>query len=280
VVIVVRVMHRGYHANRERVLIYNAAMRPASVVLGAVIASAACGSGSPAVDAPSAPTVDGPPGIDARVNPPGEPRLGAHALRFFRLSSDMSPLDVPIASAGSGSTIVASTGRGAFSAMQAPTDNRGNAFSLLGTPHTYTRWSSSGTALYAATGAAGGANHVVTADTPPSDEITMGVVEVLDGATIQDAQWVEVLAPPLISATVTTTGPATLIAFWWGDADVDGDKTAVPDNGFVVIDSVLEEGALVQCAVATRDVAAAGTYSVTWTATPIQGAQMYLVAVQ
>jgi hypothetical protein len=32
--------------------------------------------------------------------------------------------------------------------------------------------------------------------------------------------------------------------------------------------------------VATREVGAAGTYSVTWTATPLQGAQLYLVAVE
>jgi hypothetical protein len=192
----------------------------------------------------------------------------------------MSPLDVPLASAASTSTIVASTGRGDVAAMEAPTDNRGNTFAIVGTAHTYTRWSSSGTALYAATGATGGAGHVVSADTPPEDEITMGVVEILDGGEIHDAQWVERLAPPLTSASVTTTGPATLVAFWWGDADVDGDKTAVPDNGFTVIDSVLEAGALVQCAVATRDVPQAGTYSVTWTSTPVQGAQLYLVAVQ
>jgi hypothetical protein len=79
---------------------------------------------------------------------------------------------------------------------------------------------------------------------------------------------------------VTTTGPATLVAFWWGDADVADDKTAVPSDGFQVVDALLLEGALVQCAVATREVGAAGTYSVTWTATPLQGAQLYLVAVE
>ena len=59
---------------------------------------------------------------------------------------------------------------------------------------------------------------------------------------------------------MTTTGPATLVAYWWGDANVENDKTAVPDNGFVVVDSILREGALVQCAVAVRDVDAAGRW--------------------
>lgn len=70
------------------------------------------------------------------------------------------------------------------------------------------------------------------------------------------------------------------MAFWWGDAGVDDDKTAVPDGGFTVVESILQAGALVQCAVAVREVAAAGTYHVTWTATPVQGAQLWLVAVQ
>jgi hypothetical protein len=71
-----------------------------------------------------------------------------------------------------------------------------------------------------------------------------------------------------------------LVAFWWGDAGVQQDKTALPNNGFTVVDSILLSGELVQCAVATKDVAAAGRYDVTWTATPSQGAQLWLVAVQ
>jgi hypothetical protein len=104
---------------------------------------------------------------------------------------------------------------------------------------------------------------------------------VLDGSYVHAFEWNEVLAgSPLTSKRVTTTGPATLIAFWWGDADVSQDKTAVPNNGFVVIESVLTSGALVQGAIAVKNVAAAGTYDVAWTATPRQGAQLWLVAVQ
>ena len=94
--------------------------------------------------------------------------------------------------------------------------------------------------------------------------------------------WNEVVTGPLTSRTVRTTGPATLIAFWWGDGfERDGPGyTAVPNNGFTVTDSVLMSGSLIQCAVAVRTVSAAGTYDVTWTATPVQGAQLWLVAVE
>ncbi len=96
-----------------------------------------------------------------------------------------------------------------------------------------------------------------------------------------DAKWHEVAAGrPLTSPAVTTTGPALLVAWWWGDADVRADKTAIPDNGFAVVDAILLEGALVQCAVAVKQVELAGTYLVTWAATPLQGAQLWIAAVQ
>jgi hypothetical protein len=184
--------------------------------------------------------------------------------------------------AASGSTIVVGVGRGSLGAHALPTDNKGNApYRQLGEARAYTNWPSSGTALYSFTQMSGGPDHVIRASTPPDDEITLAAVEVIEGAYVHAFEWNEVLAGrPLKSRSVTTTGPATLIAFWWGDAGVNEDKTAVPNNGFVVVDSVLEEGALVQGAVAVKNVSAAGTYDVTWTATPRQGAQLWLVAVQ
>ena len=139
---------------------------------------------------------------------------------------------------------------------------------------------SSGTASYALGPAAFGPGLTVTTSTAAEDEITLAAVEVRDSKKIQQFVWSEVLAAPLKSKSVTTTGPATLIAFWWGDAFVDYAQTAVPNNGFTVIDSLLEAGSLVQCAVAVKTVSAAGTYDVTWTATPEQGAQLWLIAVQ
>jgi hypothetical protein len=121
--------------------------------------------------------------------------------------------------------------------------------------------------------------------TPAEDEITLATV-VVAGTKIQDFVWNEVIAGrwfnrnKIRTKAVTTTGPATLVAFWWGDAGVRNDKKARPNNGFRVIDSVLESGALVQCAVAVKRVESAGTYDVTWKAEPVQGAQLWLLAVQ
>jgi hypothetical protein len=210
------------------------------------------------------------------------PALGAHALAF-NLDGVTSPsLSASgMATRTSGSTLLVCVGRGLLAA-DLPTDNAGNAFVQLGVAHTYTLWPNSGTALYACAQARGMAGLAVTMAKPKvTDETTLSVVEVTDGGSVRDAQWREVLSgQPLTSASVTTTGPALLVAWWWGDAGVDLDKTAVPNNGFTVIDSVLASGALVQCAVAVRQVSAAGSYNVTWVSTPQQVAQLWLVAVQ
>jgi hypothetical protein len=58
--------------------------------------------------------------------------------------------------------------------------------------------------------------------------------------------------------------------------------TARPDNDFTVIDSylLLPDNSGVQCAVAVKQVDAAGTYHVDWVGSPIQGAILWLFAFQ
>jgi hypothetical protein len=221
---------------------------------------------------------------DAPINVEAPPSVGAHALVFQRQSAPQGKATIStpaLTTAATGSTILVSQGRGILTAFELPTDNKGNApYVQLGQAHPYDRYRDSGTALYAFAKVKGGSGHVISANTPPSDEITLSAVEV-KGTVIQDFQWKEVLmGSPLTSPKVTTTGPATLVAWWWGDAGVDSNKTAVPNNGFQVIDSVLVSGALVQSAVAVKEVTAAGSYDVTWTSTPVQGAQLWIVAVQ
>lgn len=221
--------------------------------------------------------------------PPGpRPSAGAHGLSFLKIGDNVNPVSVDLAATqASGSTILVCVGRGLGSALPnsqhaLPTDNAGNApYVQQGTAHAYTLWTNAGTALYAFSGATGRPLHRISVPNSPdaTDEVTLAVVEVRNGRRIQ-AKWVERLAPdPLTSDTITTTGPATLVAFWWGDGGVTV-HTAVPGNGFTPVDSLLISAQIVQCAVAVRDVATAGTYSVTWTATPVQGAQLWIVAVE
>lgn len=240
------------------------------------------GGASPApAAAPPAPAA--PPGPAPAPGASGSsPALGAHALAFQRLREVGASLSVSgLSTRASGSTLLVGVGRGDLIST-APTDSAGNVFVQLDQAHTYTLFPAAGTTLHACQQARGMDGHAVTVvKANPDDEVTLTVVEVVGAGVVRDVQWREVRSgQPLTSASATTTGPALLVAWWWGDADVQNDKTAVPDNGFTVIDSVLAQGALVQCAVAVRQVAAAGSYNVTWTSTPQQGAQLWLVAVQ
>ena len=243
----------------------------------------ACGGGSGGQTTLAAPPSPSPsPSPSPPASTTTAPALGAHALVFNRDGVSSSSLSTPgMSTRTTGSTLLACVGRGSLSAI-APKDNAGNSFVQLDVAHTYTLWPSSGTVLYACEQARGMVGHAVTMAKPKvTDETTLSVVEITDGGFVRDVQWREVLSgQPVTSASVTTIGPALLVAWWWGDAGVDLDKTAVPNNGFTVVDSVLESGALVQCAVAVRQVGVAGTYNVTWASTPRQGAQLWLVAVE
>jgi len=85
----------------------------------------------------------------------------------------------------------------------------------------------------------------------------------------------------LTSGDVTTTGPATLVAFWWGDAG-GLHHSAVPDDGFTIIENFVDlpPNSAVQCVVAWKQVATAGTYHVSWATSPAQGAPLWLFAFQ
>ena len=219
-------------------------------------------------------------GCDRRPLPP---TVGAHALVFQRYEAEdgRTILSTGPLVTRPGTILLVSVGRGDVGAFAPPADNKGDApFIQLGATHTYTNWPRSGTALYAQSDGPRGDGHVISTTTPAADELTLAAVEVA-GERIQDFAWTEVLAgKPITSSRVTTTGPATLVSFWWGDAGVKGNKKAWAGDGFQVIDAVLESGALVQCAVAVKHVTAAGSYDVTWTAKPEQGAQLWIVAIQ
>jgi hypothetical protein len=216
------------------------------------------------------------------------PGLGAHSLKYYKYMGSL-PATLSTASLetqSTGSTILVNIGRGDNTKFVLPTDNKGNSpYQQLDQMHPYSPYfPDSGTALYAYADAKGGSNFQVTTATRSDatmDEITLAVVEIVERTHIQDVKWNQPVTDPIKSESVTTTGPATLIAFWWGNAFPGTPQKAMPDNDFVPIDwNTQETDGFVQCEVATKDVTAAGTYDVTWTSEPAQGAQLWLVAVQ
>ena len=216
--------------------------------------------------------------------PGTDPSVGAHALVFhFSRGSRGATLPLPALTTQSGSTMLAFVGKGALTEINPPTDNLGNTpYRLLGSKHEYTRWPGQGSAAYAFNAIVGGANHVLRVnDQNTFDEVTFAAVEVRNGGVVQDLQFREVLnTAAQTSASVTTTGPATLVAVWFGDDASPTPSNPVPTNGFAVIDGNANSVESVAMFVATKNVSAAGTYNVTWNTTPLQGAQLYLIAVQ
>jgi len=232
--------------------------------------------------------VDG--SIDLPGHTAGMPGLGAHSLQFQRYHEMNQPVTVLDSAAmttqPAGSLIVVGIGRGQLALFDQPssipTDNKGNSpYLQIGKTRKYTDWNS-GTALYAFAAARGGSDHLIAAQTPIDDEITLAAVEVIEGTHVQDYQWNQDAADPIASLQVTTTAPATLISFWWGGGFPDTTtQTAEPDSGFARIDSNADTlGGFVQCAVAVKNVTKPGSYGVNWTSTPQQSAQVWLIAVQ
>jgi hypothetical protein len=276
-----------------------------AVWLGLTLLGSAC---SPASSVPSdlgvaspdlAETVltDASAVLDAAVSdaPAAAIAIGAAALaqRIYSTGPATGTLTTGPVTTQPGSLLLASAARGTWSASPgAPTDSYGNAFALAGATHSYADWPTSQTGLYGIAAATGGANHTFSLAWGDiggtGDEISLSVVEVRGATSIESSSWVErAAASSITSASVTTKGPAMLVAWWWGSGGVrpmGALHVAVPGDGFTILPAAtglesLSSNGYIQVAVAYRAVAAAGTYSVTWT-TDSEGAQLYLVAVR
>jgi hypothetical protein len=221
--------------------------------------------------------------------------IGAAAVeqRPYAFGPPTGTLTTGATQTANGSVLLLSLARGNWAgAPDAPTDSPGNGYSLVGTTHDYGAWPGSATGTYVALGAMGDAQHTFSmswGDAGGSgDEVTISAIEVRGATTLVDSSWVERSeANAITSDPVTTTGPAMLVAWWWGSGGVRPEGTshvAIPGDGFklaaeaTALTSISSSG-YVQVAVAYRNIETAGTYSVSWT-TDNEGAQLHLVALQ
>jgi hypothetical protein len=211
--------------------------------------------------------------------------LGSHTLLAHEDGNGPTvATTAPIVTAASGSTLLAFSA-GYTDNNLPPTDSYANTWTQLGVPVFYRGYNNQfDVTAYLVLQANGGAAHTVSIvkNNVPTGEITVPFIEIRDAGALQS---VAVNYPPasssLMSGNVTTTGPATLIAVWWGDA-TGLHHSAVPDNGFSIIENFVDlpPNSAVQGVVAAKQVAAAGTYHVTWATSPMQGAPLWLFAFQ
>lgn len=234
------------------------------------------------------------PSVLANEADPVRISSGAVRQRIYRASPAKGSLTTEaITTQAAGSILLASVARGTWAAApDAPTDSRGNSYTLVGATHAYTDWPTSATGLYRALAASGGSGHTFSMTFGDiggvGDEVSISVVEVAGAKSIEDSSWVErPRGSTLESAPVTTSGPALLVAWWWGTGKVrpaGAKHAAMPVEGFAIVPAATaltspNEDGYVQVAVAYRFVKAAGTYKVTWM-TDDEGAQLYLVALR
>jgi hypothetical protein len=215
----------------------------------------------------------------------GAPSTGAHVL----VEQSITVGRATITSAGvttqpSGSALIVAAGRGSGSLLVPSTisDNKGNSpFVQQGKKLNYAGYPDSSAALFTFLNAKGGSGHTFSLSNLSSDEGTLVAVEVKNGRVIQDVKGANAAAgSTLASPSVTTTGPATIVAFCWPGGGYGFSSIGV-NNGFTVLDKYgAQDGLSVQAASATRDVSAAGTYNLTWTISPAQDAIVYIIALQ
>jgi hypothetical protein len=211
--------------------------------------------------------------------------LGAHVLLWHEDGAGPPIATTPaITTQVSGSSLIAFSA-GYASNTLGPTDNKDNLWQPLGAPVVYRGYNGVfNVKAYLANAARGGAGHTlsIVKNGAPSGEITVPFIEVRQSTALHAvAQNYPLAASVVTSGSVTTSGPATLVAVWWGDAG-GLVHSAVPDNGFSIIENFvnLPPNSAVQCVVATRQVSAAGSWQVSWTQSPTQGAVLWLFAFQ
>lgn len=219
----------------------------------------------------------------AKPRLPGRATLGAHTLVGQEDGrADTVAQTRPMMTEPRGSSFVAFNA-GYVTNTAGPVDNKGNSWTLFGEPVIYAGYEGRfDVKAYLVLDGKGGPEHRVRIEKPgnPYGELTMPVVEIRDAGRLVDSA--HNYAPKgklLACGSVSTDGPALLVAFWWGDG-LGLRHSAVPDNGFEVIDlfTDLPEQSGVQCVVAVREVESSGSYNVNWSSTPEQGAPLWLFA--
>lgn len=211
--------------------------------------------------------------------------LGTHTMVKQSDSGGSSPaVTSPITTQASGSAFWAMLGGWAYT--NTPTDNKGNTYAKLGTFQDFAgAFPNEGLQAWVAYGA-GGSGHTLSLVKDASwvtNELSMPFVEIKGVARCTVAQSYANTVGSTHTQSITVDGAALLVAVWNGDSGAHPSAmTATPDAGWTVIESYLNipSDSADQMAVAVKQVASAGTYSVTWTNSPTQGAELSIFAFQ
>lgn len=211
----------------------------------------------------------------------GSPQLGAYTYVGQEEGSGTNPATTAAITTGATGSSFITLRAGYTDNNTKPTDSKANRWMPMGGAQYQPYGGTFDAQVFIASRGAGGSGHTVSFSKPghPTGEITIPLIEVIGGRLV-DFSLVNIgTGNTLQSGSVTVGGPAQLVAFWLGDA-AGLNHTAAPNNGFsnFISFGTLPPNSAVQMFVASRQVSAAGTYNVTWTETPDQGAILVLAA--
>ena len=219
----------------------------------------------------------------------------SHGMVSQTYGSGHNPALLTRDTTSNGSTFLIMMGGKTSDIIRGPTDNKGNTYTQVASEHDYLNWPGYGTSIWEAPNATGGSGQTWSQYVTIFEEITVFEIEIPnagvspqiitafnqhDNSGIYSSSHNTV---SLTSNSVTTTGPATLIALWWGAGPTSyGDHIATPNNGFTNLEAWTydDPNGYVQGYMAYKEVPGAGTYDVTWSYHPSQGAELWLIAVQ
>lgn len=244
-------------------------------------------------------------GVSSGVPPLPPLAMGARAIvqRMNASGAASGTLSTTGVTTGSQSAFVASVARGRWSVAPAPagaTDNKGNTYvAAAGSPHTYPApWTASQAGVYVSlwnegtdVWPVGGADHQWQGTWGDygggtGDEVTVAGWEIVGARYLQDASWVErTSAATLTSGTVTTTGPAVLLAIVFGTGPVGQTHVVTFHGGVTKLTDASAEGnpsnnGYIQESSGFLVVDGPGTYSVSLSYAIPEGAQIFLLAFQ
>lgn len=177
---------------------------------------------------------------------------------------------------------------------ESPSDNKGNTYKqLIPTGGTAPGGASAGSreyTLYPGYGGAcwvtgpnatGGSSHTFSKSFGNFDEMTMFVVEILRGKIVRAIKWNHPASGSAItSQSITTELSSFVVAATSGDAPVGQDHTLSANNGYDQLEFYGTDvsNGYIQAGLHGDVKDTAGTYSVTFTWTPTQGAMIFHLA--
>lgn len=223
-------------------------------------------------------------GTDATLLRSGGIEIGAHGKVVQLYGAGSNPASVTLTTTN-GSTFLIFIGGKSSDIDAGPTDNKGNTYSRIDVVREYPDYAGYGQAAWICRNGVGGSSHTFSTFVTAFDECTMMVVEI-KGAPFVASKAFSVQANSGAGATqnvgpVVATADCALLSTWAGAAPVGSNHTASANQGLAELEfyGTDNPNGYVQMEL-DGAVKTSGSYTVTWSHTPTQGAILRAIVLQ